>query len=115
MSTPGGRATAPTDDCPVEVALASISGRWTTLLLRNLSVGRLTFSELAGSLPELSDKVLTDRLAALVARGLVSREVTRGFPNRSSYALTARGQELVPLLGALYRAGRAIQDLGEGG
>ncbi|MFE1592186.1 winged helix-turn-helix transcriptional regulator [Nocardia sp. NPDC058705] len=112
----GGRTRAPELDCPVEVALAAISGRWTTLVLRELMSGPLSFGELRDRLPALSAKVLTDRLRELEARDLLERRTLRGFPVRTSYDLTACGQALRPLLIELYRTGNTLavlrQDLG---
>lgn len=71
--------------------------------------GPQPYSSLAESLPRLSDKVLSDRLHELAAAGLVEREVTNGFPRRTEYRLTARGQQLRPLLIELYRTGLALQ------
>lgn len=104
-----GQVARPTDSCPVEVALAAISGRWTTLVLRELMTGPRSFGELAAHLPALSDKVLTERLARLRRQGLVDREVSRGFPSRTTYTLTPAGTQLRPLLVELYRTGLAIQ------
>jgi len=60
VPTPTGRTQAPSPDCPVEVALAAIAGRWTTLVLRNLMSGdAYSYTELAATLPSLSDKVLS--------------------------------------------------------
>ncbi|MET9626867.1 helix-turn-helix domain-containing protein [Lentzea sp. NPDC006480] len=101
----------PTADCPVEVALAAVSGRWATLVLRNLLHGPQSFSSLRASLPSLSAKVLTERLDSLVAQGLVSCTRSPGFPVRTSYAVTSRGLLLRPLLVELYRTGEAL--LGE--
>lgn len=110
VPTSSGQTCAPTPDCPVEVSLAAIAGRWTTLVLRDLmTTGSLSYSQLAGNLPQLSDKVLTDRLGELVANGLVQRRVSAGFPRRTHYRLTARGLELRPLLIELYRTGVALQ------
>lgn len=110
VPTTSGRTQAPSPDCPVEVSLAAISGRWTTLVLRNLiSGGSHSYSELAGSLPQLSDKVLTERLRELVSAGLVARTTTSGFPQRTDYRITERGEELRPLLIQLYRTGLALQ------
>lgn len=114
VPTASGRTDAPSPDCPVEVSLAAISGRWTTLVLRNLMSGDgYAYTELAESLPHLSDKVLTERLHGLVASGLVERRLVGGFPRRTEYRITARGRELRPLLVELYRTGLAIQ--GHGG
>ena len=101
----------PTADCPVEVALSAISGRWATLVLRDLMHGPRSFSSLRAGLPTLSAKVLTERLDSLVAQGLVSCSRSPGFPVRTSYALTPAGVLLRPLLVELYRTGEAL--LGE--
>ncbi|MFS8102761.1 helix-turn-helix transcriptional regulator [Lentzea alba] len=98
----------PSADCPVEVALAAISGRWATLVLRDLLDGPRSFSELRAGLPSLSAKVLTERLESLVAQGLVSCSRSPGFPVRTSYALTSKGVLLRPLLDQLYRTGEAL-------
>jgi DNA-binding HxlR family transcriptional regulator len=104
-----GNAARPDQQCPVEVALAAVSGRWTTLILRDLARGPLTYGELAAGLPTLSDKVLSERLASMVRGGLVEREVVGSFPRRTRYALSAVGVELRPLLVELYATGRRLQ------
>lgn len=110
VPTLGGRTLAPSPGCPVEVSLAAIAGRWTTLVLRDLMPGDArSYTELAESLPQLSDKVLSDRLSGLVSAGLVERTVTSGFPRRTDYRITDRGRELRPLLIELYRTGLALQ------
>ncbi|MCX2950239.1 winged helix-turn-helix transcriptional regulator [Lentzea sp. NEAU-D7] len=101
----------PSAQCPVEVALAAISGRWATLVLRDLMHGPRSFSALRAGLPSLSAKVLTERLESLVAQGLVSCSRSPGFPVRTSYELTSAGLLLRPLLVELYRTGEAL--LGE--
>ncbi|MDQ0985572.1 helix-turn-helix domain-containing protein [Streptomyces sp. V2I9] len=106
--TARGRTVRPEPDCPVEVALAAVSGRWTTLVLRELMGGPLGFSELRQRLPELSAKVLSQRLSQLGDRGLVSVERRRGFPVRTSYTLTGAGRALRPLLIELYATGEAL-------
>ncbi|MBB4682279.1 winged helix-turn-helix transcriptional regulator [Crossiella cryophila] len=103
-----GRTARPEPDCPVEVALAAISGRWTTLVLRELMHGERTFSELRAALPTLSAKILTERLHELTARGLAHREQVNAFPPRVGYRLTAAGLALRPLLICLYETGAAL-------
>ncbi len=112
--TAPGRTRRPEGDCPVEVALAAVSGRWTTLILRELMGGPRGFTELRERLPEVSAKVLSHRLRELGEGGLVSVERQRGFPVRSRYALTASGQALRPLLVELYATGEALLALGGG-
>ncbi|MEU3662612.1 helix-turn-helix domain-containing protein [Streptomyces sp. NPDC032940] len=98
----------------METALAAVSGRWTTLVLRELMGGPRGFTELRTLLPELSAKVLSERLTALRERGLVTAERLRGFPVRTRYELTEAGRSLRPLLVALYATGAELQRLTAG-
>jgi DNA-binding HxlR family transcriptional regulator len=103
-----GETQRPEPACPVEVALAAVSGRWTTLVLRDLMHGPRSFSQLRSTLPALSAKVLSERLAALEQRGLVECRRQAGFPPRTAYHLTSAGEALRPLLVELYRTGDAL-------
>ncbi|NYH51223.1 DNA-binding HxlR family transcriptional regulator [Nocardiopsis arvandica] len=94
----------------MEAALAVLSGRWTTLVLRELMHGPRSYGDLSGSLPRLSDKVLSDRLRTMVEQGLAERGETTGFPTRTTYSLTDRGLLLRPLLVELYRTGQGLLD-----
>ncbi|MEU2613883.1 helix-turn-helix domain-containing protein [Micromonospora sp. NPDC007271] len=97
----------------MEMALAAIAGRWTTLILRDLMSGPCSFGQLRQRLPSLSAKVLADRLRELESRQLVTRERLSGFPTRTRYALTTRGRALRPLLVSLYETGTALRDLAD--
>lgn len=59
--------------CSVATGTDAISGRWTLLLLRDLSHGPLRFSELQASNPGISPSVLTARLSNLEEQGLVEQ------------------------------------------
>lgn len=100
-----GPVVEPNPSCPVEIALAVLRGRWTALVIREFLHGDRSFTELAQALPALSDKVLSDRLAQLTEAGVLDRRRTPGWPPRVRYALTARGQALVPVLQALWEWG----------
>ncbi|MCB5163901.1 helix-turn-helix transcriptional regulator [Streptomyces bambusae] len=96
--------------CPVDITLAALSGRWTPLVLREfLRRGEATYSELSAALPTLSDKVLSDRLAHLTAAGVVERHRTPGWPPRVRYALTATGRRLEPVIHTMWEWGTAHQ------
>nr|WP_238356964.1 helix-turn-helix domain-containing protein [Kribbella italica] len=91
--------------CPVDIALETLRGRWTALIIGEFRHGDRSFSELRDGLPRLSDKVLTDRLQHLVAAGVLERTRTSAYPPRVSYSLTTRGRDLVPVLRALWEWG----------
>ncbi|HEX5117670.1 MAG TPA: helix-turn-helix domain-containing protein [Pseudonocardiaceae bacterium] len=88
-----GPVVAPDPQCPVEITLAALRGRWTPLVLGEFfRHGELSFSELAAALPGLSDKVLSQRLNHLTDAGIVERRRTPSWPPRVRYSLTERGR-----------------------
>jgi DNA-binding HxlR family transcriptional regulator len=60
--------------------------------------GPLRFSQIAQSVPELSDRLLSERMKELEARGIVERTVIPGPPLRVEYELSQMGHELEPAL-----------------
>jgi DNA-binding HxlR family transcriptional regulator len=90
--------------CPVELSLELLRGKWKPVMLARLKDGPLRYGELRQLIPQLSDKILTERLADLQAQGLVvrDRDVRSG-----RYRLSPRGESLRPLLQALYDWGAA--------
>ncbi len=94
--------------CPVDITLAALSGRWTMLLLREfLRRGEATYSELSEALPSLSDKVLSDRLSQLTEAGVIERHRTPGWPPRVRYSLTGPGRSLEPVMRSMWERGTA--------
>jgi len=69
--------------------------------VRVLIGGPKRFNELLGSVPGLSDRLLSERLRELESEGLVSREVAPGPPICVTYRLTEAGQSLEPVIVSL--------------
>src|SRR6202042_2669592 len=85
--------------CPLyHEAVELVGRRWTGAILRVLMDGPLRFSEIAQSVPELSDRLLSERMKELEARGMVERTVISGPPLRVEYELSVMGSELEPAL-----------------
>ncbi len=90
--------------CPYyHEAVELIGRRWTGAILRVLMDGSLRFSEIAHAVPELSDRLLSERMKELEARGIVERTVHPGPPLRVEYKLSQMGRELEPALSELQR------------
>ena len=94
--------------CPFyHQAVELIGRRWTGAILEILMQGgSMRFSLIASAVPDLSDRMLSDRLKELEANALVERTVHAGPPLRVNYALTPKGQELAPTLSELKRWAR---------
>ena len=85
--------------CPLyHQAVELVGRRWTGAILRVLMDGPLRFSEVAQAIPELSDRLLSERMKELELRGLVTRTVIPGPPLRVRYELSEMGRELEPAL-----------------
>jgi DNA-binding HxlR family transcriptional regulator len=90
--------------CPLyHEAVELVGRRWTGAILRVLMDGELRFSEIAQSVPELSDRLLSERMKELERRGMVKRRVISGPPLRVEYSLSEMGRELEPALSELER------------
>ena len=82
-------------------AVELVGKRWTGAILSVLMEGPLRFSEVKALVPDLSDRLLSERLKELEAEGIVERRVSEELPARVDYALTEKGRALEPALAEL--------------
>jgi DNA-binding HxlR family transcriptional regulator len=84
-------------------AVELVGKRWTGAILYVLlhAEGPLRFSEIGHAVPDLSDRLLSERMKELERCGIVDRKVTATSPVRVEYALTDRGRDLEPALAEL--------------
>ena len=75
-----------------------VCGKWTLLLIRDLSEGHSRFCELERSLAGISPRTLSLRLRALEEEGIVERHTFPEVPPRVEYALTDKGRALLPII-----------------
>jgi DNA-binding HxlR family transcriptional regulator len=100
-------AAGPERFCPFyHEAIEMVGRRWTGAILRALIDGPLRFSEIAQAIPEISDRLLSERMKELESRGLVIRTVIAGPPLQVRYGLSEMGAELGPAIAELQRWGR---------
>ena len=97
------------DECPVEVAVAMIGGKWKPVLLFHLMMGPKRYSELQRLVPNASDRMLTRSLRELENDALVRRKVFAEVPVRVEYSLTTDGKTLYPILEEMSRWGTQRQ------
>ena len=86
------------ETCPVCMTAEIICGKWTLLLVRELSEGTSRFCELERSLSGISPRTLSLRLRALEEGGIVERHTFPEVPPRVEYALTEKGLALLPII-----------------
>ncbi len=83
--------------CPIAKAMEVIGEKWTLLIVRELLMGGSRFNELQRGLTHISPTLLTKRLAALEAEGLI---VKRKIPGQRGYEYfpTESCHELMPIM-----------------
>jgi DNA-binding HxlR family transcriptional regulator len=82
-------------------AVELIGARWTGAILQVLMGGTVRYADLRAAVPEISDRMLCERLRALEAADIVVRKVSAEPPVRVDYDLTAKGRALEPALRAI--------------
>jgi DNA-binding HxlR family transcriptional regulator len=82
-------------------AVELIGARWTGAILDVLMHGPVRYADLRAAVPEISDRMLSERLRALEDAGIVTRHVSADPPVRVDYDLTEKGRALKPSLEAI--------------
>ncbi|MGH6718109.1 MAG: winged helix-turn-helix transcriptional regulator [Alphaproteobacteria bacterium] len=103
VKSPAPRATPDLPEiCPVyHRAVEIIGARWSGAILQVMLNGATRFGAIEGAIPELTSRMLSQRLKELEAEALVERVVTPDTPVRVEYQLTPKGQALAPVVRAL--------------
>ncbi|MFM2077767.1 MAG: hypothetical protein RJA49_1657 [Actinomycetota bacterium] len=96
--------------CPIAAGLDVIGDRWVLLICRELSFGDRRFTDLRAALPGIAPNLLTDRLRALQAAGLVDTVELPPPAARTVYRLTLDGRAVIPVLRAMARFGVQFLD-----
>src|SRR5438552_5587496 len=78
-----------------------IGRRWTGAILYVLLEARCRFAVLREAIPDITDRMLSDRLQELEAEGIVERTVVPDTPVRVEYALTHKGRALAGVMQAI--------------
>ena len=94
-------------NCALALGLDVIGERWTLLVIRGLLTGLKRYSELHEQLPGMGTNLLAARLKDLSSHGVIAK-------TGDGYELTARGEELRPIVHDLIRWGNRYRDLAPG-
>ena len=98
-----------TDQCPMDVGLNVLSGKWTLRILWHVSRGPVRFNELQRLLGAITTKTLTQQLRELEQQGIIQRTVYPETPPRVEYSLTVLGRTIQPILKNLCEWGTSYQ------
>ncbi len=98
------------EQCPIELGLNILSGKWKLKILWHISKGTVRFNELQRLLGNITTKTLTQQLRELEEQRIVLRNVFPEVPPRVEYSLSEIGITLKPILGELCKLGKIYQE-----
>jgi len=82
-------------------AIELIGRRWTGAIIFLLLKSRCRFAMLRDGIPDITDRMLSERLQELEQEGIVERTVIPESPVRVEYSLTAKGRALATAVDAV--------------
>jgi DNA-binding HxlR family transcriptional regulator len=93
-------------NCPVEVTLDVLGGKWKTVILRHLSNRTLRYSQLHQRMPNITQRILTLQLRELEKDGMIQRIEYDERLRKVEYSLTEYGKSVEPILELLCEWGK---------
>ena len=94
-------ASARRSRCPVSCTLDVLGDRWSLLVVRDIVRGKHRYAEFLDSSEGIPTNILAERLKRLVAKGIIRPRRYSERPPRVEYHLTAKGEDLRPVIRAL--------------
>ncbi len=82
-------------------AIELIGRRWTGAIVFVLLRSRCRFATLRAAIPDITDRMLSERLQELEHEGIVDRTVVPETPVRVEYTLTKKGRALAAAIDAM--------------
>jgi DNA-binding HxlR family transcriptional regulator len=93
--------------CPINLALEVFGDRWSLLIIRDMIfAGKRHFREFLASDEKISTRILSDRLASLVSKGVLTKTDDPDHKQKAIYSLTEKGIALLPILAQIGFWGR---------
>ncbi len=89
-------------------ALKVISGKWKSIILKNLIEDNLRLRDLLKIMPAASKRTLTQQLGELIEDGVIKKKDFEVYPRKVEYSITNLGRNLLPLFKELEKFGSKL-------
>jgi DNA-binding HxlR family transcriptional regulator len=96
--------------CSLRDVLDIIGGKWSMPIIYHLSKGKMRFKELERSVEGINTRMLVKELKNMEVNGIITREVFATVPPMVEYALTEKGEKLLPSIISLHKWGQEFAD-----
>lgn len=92
--------------CSLREVLDIVGGKWAMPIIYTLSKGKMRFKVLERSIEGINTRMLVKELKNLEANGIITRKVFPTVPPAVEYALTNKGEKLLPSIKSLHKWGQ---------
>ncbi|AWI06443.1 winged helix-turn-helix transcriptional regulator [Clostridium drakei] len=99
------------EQCPMDVTINILSGKWKMSILWHLSKGVIRFNELQRLLNNITQKTLTLQLRELERDGIIYRKIYAEVPPKVEYGLSKLGESMKPILKSMCDWGKNYQKI----
>lgn len=99
------------EKCALRKALEALGGKWNLIIIKNIGIQELRFGQIKRHIPDVSEKVLIDKLKILVAYDIVIRKNFNEVPPKVSYRLSNTGLEALKIVVELECFGSILKDV----
>ena len=97
-------------NCPLRKALKAFGGKWNLIIIKSVGNEELRFSEVRAKIPDISEKVLIDKLKILTEEKLIIRKDFKEVPPRVSYKLSKLGFRALAIVVNIEEFGKSMTD-----
>jgi len=87
--------------CPLSSSLELIGDKWSLIIVRDLLMGKNTYSDFLSSPENIASNVLITRLKTLKEYGIIDLKKDKDRKNIKYYFLTEMGMGLLPVMAEL--------------
>jgi DNA-binding HxlR family transcriptional regulator len=87
--------------CPLSSSLELIGDKWSLIIVRDLLMGKKTYSDFLSSPENIASNVLITRLKTLKEYGIIDLKKDKDRKNVKYYFLTEMGMGLLPVMAEL--------------
>lgn len=94
--------------CPIRKSSEILGGRWTLLILNSLKENKKRFWEIKKEIPDVSEKVLIDKLKILEEKWFIKRKDYKTIPPKVEYSLLELWEESLAIIPILANVGSKL-------
>ncbi len=95
-------------NCPLRKSLKVLGGKWNMIIIQAIGKEEKRFGEIKRAVPDISEKVLIEKLKELSNCNIINRKDYQQVPPKVGYQLTKKGKEALQLVQQVSEFGNTL-------